>query len=1173
MPTILTEKQAEPGLRLTELVGVRQRFLRSVNLERDFYSVDALQGYVPTPAALSALERIAEGIRNPNARAYSLTGAYGTGKSAFALFAAKTLAVGKIGDANLRREARPQSAALNTTLFAKKEAGFWPVLVTGTREPLALALVRGLIQSLDYLPADAKEVVIQAIREELASVSASGSGSSSEPRAKDVVRLFEIASKNVRAHVAGCAGLLVVVDEMGKFLEYAALHTEQSDTQVLQELAECASRSGDNAIVFVTILHQAFEEYAYRLSGPQRNEWHKVQGRFADIPFGDGPEAILRLLAQAIQPQPTPETKNLLENVAEQNLATCTQLHIVPKSLPSADFGEMLRQVYPMHPLTFLIMPTLFQRFGQNERSLFSFLASDEPFGFKEFLDAHVLDGKNLPQIRVDHLYDYVVATLGSALYSHATAKLWSETQEALYRLSNTSSLQSRLVKTIGLLHILGEQTRILPSKKMLEFALIEPGITATQISEAIDALETATLITYRRFKKAYRLYEGSDVDIDARLRDAKPHFFQGTDVVATARRLETMLPVVARRHSYLTGTLRFFDVRYCRADEIEAEVRVGHADADGLMLLCLAMHQADFREAEATAQRLSLEHPDIIIGINVESDALRETAVAVSSLEMVQKDTPELEKDRVAQREVSERLLDATEAFKSEWNRLMHPQRDMADSSVWYYNGEVAPLSSNRQLVELVSTACDTAYPQTPKLLNELINRRQISSTSAAARRILIEAMILRYEQKQLGIDGFPPEMSMYVSILESTGIHRSVNGETWGIFPPYHENDPALVQVWKAIDDFLFEGALEARPLTQLYDILQARPFGLAEQVIPVLLCAVLLYNTNEVVVYEEGRFVVELDAATFERLIKRREDFTLQGCRIAGERQTVLDRFARGLLKSGDEITLVNVVRQLYRVVNKLPDYTLHTRKLEPSAKAVRDLLREGKEPEKLLFSFLPRLLGARAFTAQAEDPENVEQFFMDWNTSLSEVMGAYDALLSRIERALTNGFGTKDWEELRARSASILSHVTEPRLKSFVVRAGDEAYKRKEWLELVAGGISTRPPDVWSDTEEERFVNRLPPLISAFQHAEVIQFERQRRSNSDEQTGLRLAVTTDTGAEESRIVFVQKMDTEKIDSLCRKLLNDFEYTLRGEPEEVRLAVVSQLVQNLLKGQPHD
>ena len=166
MPT----KQQPPttqntGVPLTELASVRQRFLRSVNLERDFYSPDPLAGYVPTPAAFAALERIAEGIGNPSARAYSLTGAYGTGKSAFALFAAKTLAVGIIGDSALREQARQTSPLLDTMLFDQDAAGLWPVLVTGAREPLSHALVRGLIQSLDNLPDAAKQAAIQAIRE------------------------------------------------------------------------------------------------------------------------------------------------------------------------------------------------------------------------------------------------------------------------------------------------------------------------------------------------------------------------------------------------------------------------------------------------------------------------------------------------------------------------------------------------------------------------------------------------------------------------------------------------------------------------------------------------------------------------------------------------------------------------------------------------------------------------------------------------------------------------------------------------------------------------------------------------------------------------------------------------------------------------------------------------
>jgi len=80
------------AIRLSEMVGVRSRFLRSVNLERDFGTDAPLDGYVPTPGALAALARIGGGVRTASERAWSVTGPYGTGKSAFALLLAKTLA-------------------------------------------------------------------------------------------------------------------------------------------------------------------------------------------------------------------------------------------------------------------------------------------------------------------------------------------------------------------------------------------------------------------------------------------------------------------------------------------------------------------------------------------------------------------------------------------------------------------------------------------------------------------------------------------------------------------------------------------------------------------------------------------------------------------------------------------------------------------------------------------------------------------------------------------------------------------------------------------------------------------------------------------------------------------------------------------------------------------------
>ena len=82
---------------MTEHVGnersVASRFTRSVNIEQDLWQAESLQGYLVTAGARRALLRIAPALHTPKAaRAWTLTGPYGTGKSALANFTAKLLA-------------------------------------------------------------------------------------------------------------------------------------------------------------------------------------------------------------------------------------------------------------------------------------------------------------------------------------------------------------------------------------------------------------------------------------------------------------------------------------------------------------------------------------------------------------------------------------------------------------------------------------------------------------------------------------------------------------------------------------------------------------------------------------------------------------------------------------------------------------------------------------------------------------------------------------------------------------------------------------------------------------------------------------------------------------------------------------------------------------------------
>ena len=95
------------------------------------------------------------------------------------------------------------------------------------------------------------------------------------------------------------AGVLLILDEMGKFLEYVAQGGE-GDVYFFQQLAEEASRSKGKLLV-VGILHQAFDDYAHRLAREVRDEWLKIQGRFADIPLNIAAEEQVELISRAIE--------------------------------------------------------------------------------------------------------------------------------------------------------------------------------------------------------------------------------------------------------------------------------------------------------------------------------------------------------------------------------------------------------------------------------------------------------------------------------------------------------------------------------------------------------------------------------------------------------------------------------------------------------------------------------------------------------------------------------------------------------------------------------------------------------------------------------------------------------------------------------------------------------
>ena len=1174
---------------LSELFHVASRFHRSVHLERDFYTGNALEGYVLTVTARETLQRVITALEDEStSKAWSLTGPYGSGKSAFALFTAKLLGDSKSpttqGAANLLKHGDKSLWHQFISLDLHKDRKFCSVLISGERSPITLALLRGLERGLTTfsdLPAHRGPFhpLLSDIQRRL-----DAAENGTLPHASEITGLFESATGQIRTE--GGTGLLLVVDELGKFLEYAAHDPEYGDLFVLQSLAEFATRSQQTPLLMLTILHQAFEQYAQRLAASQREEWAKVQGRFEDVSFVEPTEQVLRLIGSAI------EKTAVVEN---PNLSVAVDLELKPRQLDKSEFVSLLESCLPLHPTVALIVSSLFRRLAQNERSLFALLNSSEPHGLQDFLANQTYDGRVLPTFTLSNLYDYIHTALGSSLYTSREGAKWAEIESAIERLPDPSPMTVKLIKTIGLLSIVGEgSVNLKASKALLRYAL-DDGMDTFQnevdepVESSLAILEQRSIVIYRRYNDTYALWEGSDIDIESRLREAAAQLAPNLRLPTALSTLMQPQPLIARRHLFVTGTLRYFTVRYTDLEEFDTDL-LPSDDTDGLVLYTLPASELEAEQLAEKATKASVaDREDVLIAIPQSTGFLRDAVLELWCLDWVEENTPELAGDATARRELWARRTEAEREVSEQLTSLFggniaSPQMGSTPTPksndgdcLWYHSGQPTPIASRRGLNEYLSTICDSVYNATPILRNELINRRQISSQAASARKKLIGGMLDSQHLEKLGIDGYPPEMSIYLSLLFDTGIHRCVSG-VWGFHPPHTDDKNRISFTWREIESFLNECEERRQSVEKLYKRLEQPPFGLRSGPMPILLCAVLLHYEAEIALYEDGSFVADISMPVFERLIRSPEKFEIKRFRMEGIRAEVFEQFTGMISKPvsvmGKPPNLLVIVRPIISFIHKLPRYTMLTQELSDAAIALRQAITDAREPDALLFEQLPQALGFDAFGSSPEtDSKTVDEFFNILRNSLSELNRTYDDLLSFIEQMLVSAFslqsnGDSPHAAFIKRAQPLLDLTIETKLKGFLIRVCDEGLDFKEWVEAIGTYIANKPPASWNDSDKVHFEMNLSELARKFHHFRAVSFERQRQSEKTTDNAgqvIRVGITTLSSPEQERVVTVPPTAEAQVDKIECAIMQALE---SEENAELRLAILARLSQKLME-----
>lgn len=1141
---------------LADKVSVSTHYTRSINVERDQSQLDVVKSYVPTSRAIRTLERVAEAFSDDqHPRAWSLIGPYGSGKSAFGIYVRGLLAgddaeVGAAARNSLSKVAPKLAKAFERQ--AKDTQGYLPVMVSGSPEPLSQRLVTAMANAARQRWGE-KRGPKPAIVSKLEETSAKDSIAASTV----IDLLDELVSKLGTQKDVEHGGVVLVIDELGKFLEYEAHHYGANDIYILQTLAEYACDAGPSKVLVFALLHQSFEQYAKGLGESLKAEWAKIQGRFEEVPFIESAEQVLRVVSSALNQNFSTKEREAVKKKVGTATRKLLKAKALPGELKEAEAVELFMKCYPLHPLAALLLPVLCQKVAQNERTLFSYLGSQEEYGFQDRLNTLNNIGEWIYPVDI---YEYFVANQPAALSDQLTHRRWAEVLTVVERLNDASLQDISLLKTIGLLNIVGARGGFKASKTVLESAFAPSDLNAS-----IESLQSGSAITYRKFNSEYRVWQGSDFDLEEAVGGQLAEL-GNFSLSEELNRTDQILPVVARAHSIKTGTLRYFEPVFVDASTVK-QAPVEDANPRIIFYLVFGQDDVDLYQREVSGYFSGTD----VVALCLNGPRIREAVQEVLALEAVELSRQELSNDPVAQREFRDRLAAAL-ATRDQFLRSLIQE---PEQSQWHWKGKRLPVKDKRSLQKQLSMVLESVFSKSPSLHNELINRDKPSSQAMAGRNKLFYAMLACPESPDLGIEKFPPEKAIYRSILRETGLHKPArsNVNIWQFCEP--SGDSELFEVWQELKRFLESTEESPKSFNELTSVLTRPPFGVKQGVMPLLYVAALLVYKNEVALYENRRFVAQLTDEILERFAKVPEEFTVQRFQIEGLRRSVYDQYQKALFSDDKKRSVLELVRPLASFIGGLPDYTQKTKSADLSvrAKELRTAFNMSKSPQALLFEDVPKALG---FDPSA-DKVDVEGMAAALQDVLRELKYAFPNLLEHQRRLIAQAFHLdpdtklpKLRQALAGRYRGLEEYTVDvDGMRAFLKRLTKESGDDQHWLNNLLMFLGQKPAEKWTDADRAEAEVKLADFSKRILDLESLRLHHDKvadRYDSDFDVYL-LRSLKKGSAPIDEVVAISKNKPESLVDVKNAMMDALTGGSGELNRESQLAVLAELVDEFL------
>lgn len=1010
---------------LADQYSIAVRHQRSARIDSDL-SAEFFTGLVYHGTAQTALETLIRQYFQAGQKAFTLTGPYGSGKSTIALLLTGLLHQDKV----IRHAAidvlNEESVALLDSTFPINKG--W----------LQIRSVGGMGSPVDTLWVS----TIEALKEHPATFSLYKKYKNKKPENEaELIKYWEVVFNDVKTFVDG---VLLIADEMGKTLEF--INKNKGELHLFQDLAEVLTRI-DTPTIFLGLLHQSFSEYAKERGTKLQEEWKKIQGRYTDILYNVSTDETVALIAQSIVP--VNPNHNIDSSSVDMFLAAIEDTDNRRNQL-----RERLLKTAPLHPsVSMLLGPISKRRFSQNERSTFGFLNSYEQNSFQMFLRSTV---DKSSRYSLHHLWDYLETNLEYAILGSPDGHAWAEASEVINRIDVSEDTRN-ILKSIALINLFGKPAKLYATNELIKAAV---GVdNPRDLDEHLNILKNASAIVFRQHQSAWVIFEGSDIDIAGLLEKQLDQLSSESNEVIKS--VSFSHQVMAKAHYHLQGSMRWCEQSIVQnLDLVDfSSYETPKGGEFGYFVLLLKS------PTDNSLDNLTAENPNVALAIAHNAEDIFTYAKELYALQLLKADNDigaEIQHDRVALKEYESRFSDAQKM-------LFTSIEEGFSKSSWSVRG--ITYNKSIPLSEHASDLADAIYDSCPRILNELVNRNKISGTAVAARKKLLEAMLDYGDEENLGMTGFPPEKSMYISCLKNTQLHR-FNGQRWEWSTENVSKE--LKQLFTATTELIKDRFGQKVNLAELEQFWTSKPFGISNGVFPVLLFAYLKSLGQDIAYYEKAisgdfEFIAEPDIDYVHKLQKSSKELAIKFVVLEEKDKDwlqYLSIFASEISSQPVNSNLLAVATPLVTTVHNLPVWVKSANNLVPeddsTNKAVlrlRDAFLQANDPHELLIKKIVSIIDPNSSLSFAERLNVLEQH-------ISVLTSAHEKMLEKMHVRIQQYFPDKG-EQLSEMCQLVESKSSDIRLKSFARDLSQSHEFGVKWLESLIAVVIGRGVQNWTE----------------------------------------------------------------------------------------------------------